>query len=82
MAARRTRTPDEGSITVKIQPVFGEVKEFRVPEDSTVGEVLEAADYPASTEVRVNSEGVLDKDTIVEDGDRLTIVAEGKIKNG
>lgn len=79
---RRRRSEDTDSIGVKIQPVFGEVREIRVPAESTVAEVLELAGLPTSTEVRVNGEGNLDSDSIVEDGDRLIVVGQGKIQNG
>lgn len=80
---RRRSQPQGETITVSFVPVFGEVKNVRLPKDSTVEEALELAGYNASAvEVRHNGEGVLEMDMILEDGDELTVVSDQKIRNG
>lgn len=78
---RRTRTT-AGQVKITVAPTFGEVKQISVPTDSTVADVLEAAGYSPSVEVRINGEGVVEPDAIVEEGDELTIVSRGKVEAG
>lgn len=80
MATRRRRAVE--TIKVTVAPTFGEVKQISVPADSTVADVLEAAGYSDSVEVRINGEGTVDNDSIVEDGDELSIVSRGKVEAG
>ena len=81
MATRRRRSVD--TIKVTVAPTFGEVKQVSVPVDSTVEDVLQAAGYGSDVEVRINGEGSVDNETIVEDGDELSIVSSrGKVEAG
>ena len=80
MAARRRKTIE--SIKVTLAPTFGEVKQISVPAESTVEDVLSAGGYSSDVEVRLNGEGTVDNDSIVEDGDELTIVSRGKVEAG
>lgn len=70
---------DDDTIKVKIGTIGGVIQEIMLNGDRTVGAVLEAAGFPAGSEVRVNSEKFDEADT-VEDGDSLIVVAREEDK--
>ena len=77
--ARKSRVED--SIKITISPLFGESKTLNVPKDSTVGDILDAEGYGDEVEVRLAGDGAVDTDTILEDGDEITVVSkETKVK--
>ena len=76
--ARRRRTVE--TIKITIAPTFGEVKTISVEEGATVADALRAGGFNEDVEVRINGEGTVESDAIVEDGDELTIIAGGKIE--
>ena len=83
MARRRAGTGASDSvIKVEIGPLFGEPRTVTVPKDSTVKDVLTGAGYGENVEVRIDGEGTVEKDAIVEDGDILTVVSSGKVEAG
>ena len=70
-------------IKVTIIPVGGSAKDINLKKDSTVEEALSACgmSIDGETEVRCNGD-ILERDEIVEDGDQLVILSEGKIEGG
>lgn len=80
--ARVRRTRQQNTIKVTISPLFGEVKQISLPEDSTVAEALEAAGMATSLEVRINGAGTVSTDTVVEDGDELIVMSDKKVEAG
>lgn len=85
--ARRAERSEPNTIKVKIAPLFGEVKEFVLETDSTVEELLEVSENKSDSEVRVTTadgenQGVIDNDYVLEDGDIVTVISEGKVEAG
>jgi hypothetical protein len=85
--ARTQEEETSGTIKVKVAPLFGEVKEFVLPEDSTVEKLLEISGNNSNSEVRVITEdgedqGVVGPSSLLDDGDVVSIVAKGKVEAG
>jgi sulfur carrier protein ThiS len=78
---RKAQESTGEGIAVKIATFGGQTAEVFLAEDSTVADALTAGGYPAGSEVRVNGEPVSSSD-IVDDGDRLLVVAQIKPKGG
>lgn len=83
--ARRRAAETVNTITVTVRPVWGEQRTMAVPQDSTVEALLSQCGYPATTEVRLISQGetsILTTDSVLEDGDVLQVVSQKKVVNG
>lgn len=78
----RRRKTNTNQITVKVGRSGGRVEEYILEGDEpTVGDALEAADISISKGQRIRLGGdVVDEDTIVEDGDMITV--QGKVSGG
>lgn len=80
--ARRTRTANRKTITVKVGRTGGRVKEYVLEgEEPTIADALEAADISSTKGDRVRLNGdIADEDTVVEDGDIITVA--GRVSGG
>lgn len=79
---RRRREETTETIKIKIAPLFAEVKEYTLPVDSTVEEALNAAGISTDVEVRLAGNGAVEMDSILEDGDEITVVSNAKVEAG
>lgn len=75
------------TITVKIAPLMGVIKELILEVDTTVGAALTAAGFSENSEVRVTSvdgtsQTIADNDSVLDNGDVITVIASGKIEAG
>lgn len=79
---RRIKEVPHG-IVVKVLPLGGTTQEVALAQNSTVQEALAAAHFSwdSRTEARINGD-VVEKDTIVEDGEFIIVSSAGKIEGG
>lgn len=80
--ARRRREASTDVIKVKIAPLFAEVKEYTLLVDSTVEDALSVAGISSDVEVRLAGNGAVEMDSILEDGDEITVVSNAKVEAG
>lgn len=81
MAIHKEEGATEGELVIKIGTLGGEMKELALEAGATVSDALEAAGYPSDSEVRCRGEVYKGAD-VLEEGDRLIVLAGEKIKGG
>ncbi len=82
---RQATTPavvETPAITIRIYPLHGDIRNVRVPVDSTIAQVLDIAGYPSDTTVRHNDEVVTNHENMVDDNDQLDVISSSKIVSG